>query len=468
MRTLKLGHHFTQGTVDSNEVWLDVTATSGGRVIGRSGGCRRRRRGRSRGRTSSTCTCSTARQPHRPPQPAGHLHAALQPPDSAGRRRGRALRARRPAGLTTPVEVEVKLQYRKFDATFMRFALGKTVRGRIYRSRRSPPTASRSRSRAPRCNGRAATARRFRSGSAGTTTASRCCSRHGGSEKGELRQAEAAFAEVERLGRPDGPLNLARVFYKEGRLDEAAAALRRAAASAGAPPWTVGWLNGLVNKQNGHLDEAIANFERVLDAASPEMRSADSISAGTTRSSTSSVRRCSSAPRSNGTARADARRRCSAGGRSVRAHACRGHREYRRALRAGPDHGLLGNGEPRGESCGAPRTIQARRERTRSGGGAGARGNAAANHAAQSIVIYRLDRGAAGRRLAGDRRPRASRRRSHRSRRAGSARRPHDRDRGGRVPVRSSPRGGRPPRSRGPMATAAARPRGQPYGAISA
>ena len=38
VRTLKMGHHFTQGTVDSNEVWLDVTVTSGGKVIGRSGG----------------------------------------------------------------------------------------------------------------------------------------------------------------------------------------------------------------------------------------------------------------------------------------------------------------------------------------------------------------------------------------------------------------------------------------------
>ena len=47
-----------------------------------------------------------------------------------------------------------------------------------------------------------------------------------GSEKGELRQAEAAFAEVERLGRPEGPLNLARVYHKEGRLDDAAQALR--------------------------------------------------------------------------------------------------------------------------------------------------------------------------------------------------------------------------------------------------
>jgi tetratricopeptide (TPR) repeat protein len=91
-----------------------------------------------------------------------------------------------------------------------------------------------------------------------------------GSEKGELRQAAEAFGEVERLGRPDGPLNLARVFFKEGRLEDAAGALRRAAA-AGAPPWTVAWLSGLVNKENGFLDQAIADFARVLATGPSEV-----------------------------------------------------------------------------------------------------------------------------------------------------------------------------------------------------
>ena len=66
------------------------------------------------------------------------------------------------------------------------------------------------------------------------------------------------------------PLNLARVFFKEGRLDEAASALRRAAA-AGAPPWTVAWLSGLVNKENGFLDQAIEDFERVLATGPAEV-----------------------------------------------------------------------------------------------------------------------------------------------------------------------------------------------------
>src|SRR5262249_33279966 len=37
LRTLKVGHQFTQGTADSNEVWLHVPVLDGDRIIGRSG-----------------------------------------------------------------------------------------------------------------------------------------------------------------------------------------------------------------------------------------------------------------------------------------------------------------------------------------------------------------------------------------------------------------------------------------------
>jgi hypothetical protein len=37
VRTLRLGHLFTQGTADSNEVWLEVTVRSGDQIIGHSG-----------------------------------------------------------------------------------------------------------------------------------------------------------------------------------------------------------------------------------------------------------------------------------------------------------------------------------------------------------------------------------------------------------------------------------------------
>ena len=38
VRTLNIGHLFSQGTVDSNEIWVELIARSGGRVVGHSGG----------------------------------------------------------------------------------------------------------------------------------------------------------------------------------------------------------------------------------------------------------------------------------------------------------------------------------------------------------------------------------------------------------------------------------------------
>ena len=85
-------------------------------------------------------------------------------------------------------------------------------------------------------------------------------------------QAAAAFAEVEKLKRADGPLNLARVYLKEGRLDETVTALKRAAAfEPPAPRWTLAWLNGQVNKQNGYLDKAIEEYRSVLEDRYPEL-----------------------------------------------------------------------------------------------------------------------------------------------------------------------------------------------------
>jgi tetratricopeptide (TPR) repeat protein len=92
--------------------------------------------------------------------------------------------------------------------------------------------------------------------------------------KAELRQAEAAFQEVEKLGRFDGPLNLARVYNTEGRLDEAVAALTRADSfrdDAAYPRWTWAWLSGVVNRQEGRLEEAVINLRSVLEDRTPAM-----------------------------------------------------------------------------------------------------------------------------------------------------------------------------------------------------
>ena len=44
IRTVKMGHLFTQGTADSNQIWLHVTVTLNGKIVGQSGGMDRRGR----------------------------------------------------------------------------------------------------------------------------------------------------------------------------------------------------------------------------------------------------------------------------------------------------------------------------------------------------------------------------------------------------------------------------------------
>jgi tetratricopeptide (TPR) repeat protein len=90
---------------------------------------------------------------------------------------------------------------------------------------------------------------------------------------GQLRQAEESFRRVEALGRPDGPLNLARVCIREGRLDEAVDALRRAADhDPPAYPWSVAYFTAEVNRQNGYLDKALEGFADLVNTQFQEAR----------------------------------------------------------------------------------------------------------------------------------------------------------------------------------------------------
>jgi tetratricopeptide (TPR) repeat protein len=82
-------------------------------------------------------------------------------------------------------------------------------------------------------------------------------------QQGQLRQAEQAFRKVEELGRPDGPINLARVYIREGLVQtHAPEALARAEAFAGlrARQWSLLWFSGIVNQQNGNYEAAIEDF----------------------------------------------------------------------------------------------------------------------------------------------------------------------------------------------------------------
>jgi tetratricopeptide (TPR) repeat protein len=281
LRTLKVGHQFTQGTADSNEIWVDATATSGDRVVGRSGGL----------------------GPHGEVDPWAHfLNVFMLDHD------GNRIDRRNPQNIFTPLynhqigpgaaqvahlsftvpedaagelSVKVKLQYRKFDTIYFNYVFGRGyTNGQPFQLTNDLPitTIAGDTLTFPIESGTPPAARQVQPP---LVVEWQRWNDYGiglflegdkGSEKGELIQAAQAFGEVEKLKRADGPLNLARVYFKEGRLDDAVAALQRAAKfDPPAPRWTVAWLNGLVNKQNGYLDEAIKEFRSILGDRYPEL-----------------------------------------------------------------------------------------------------------------------------------------------------------------------------------------------------
>jgi hypothetical protein len=176
-----------------------------------------------------------------------------------------------PKDLSEPVVVEANLHYRKFDTTYLRYIYGAETRNELpvmtlATDRLTFPVGAEG-SSSPARDVAAPLWQRWNDYGIGLL-------RKGGGSRGELRQAEQAFLEVERLGRPDGPLNLARVYLAQGTVeDQAIDALSRAASfDPPAPPWNVAWFTGLVNKQNGFLDEAIASFRSISEASSAELR----------------------------------------------------------------------------------------------------------------------------------------------------------------------------------------------------
>lgn len=272
-RTVKMGHEFTQGTADSNEVWLDVTVKSGDRIIGRSGGM-----GTAPSQGNEVDPWSKFlnvfmldregnRIDRRNPQDIFTPLYNNQIPPGAADITQYMLDV--PTDLTAPITIEVALKYRKFDTTYVRYIFGEERMNdlpilTLATDRITLPVAGVGgdvSAIATQTSPIDPWQRWYDYGIGLFRTADR------GGGKGLLRQAEEAFAEAEKLGRAEGVLGRARVYVREGRLEEAAEALRAAAKhEPPAYPWSVAWFSGLVAKQQGNLEEAIGLFRQVIDS----------------------------------------------------------------------------------------------------------------------------------------------------------------------------------------------------------
>ncbi len=290
IRTLKLGHPLTQGTVDSNEMWMDVTVKSGDKVIGRSGGMDARgevdryahfvnvfmldRNGNRINRRNPQDIYTPLYNHQVPPGAGWVVHYELDMPAMEQ--------------LAGPITIEIKLQYRKFDHEYVDFFTRAAKAG----AKPFPGFDPQRPANEPVINKFPITTmatdkitlpvegfdakvtnppspimdewQRWNDYGIGLLLEGK---------KGQLRQSEEVFKKVAEMGRYDGQINLARLYQLDGRLDKATEMLNVAAASKAEdlPVWTINWLKGSVNSQQAHFSEAIQNYRSVLTDRSPIM-----------------------------------------------------------------------------------------------------------------------------------------------------------------------------------------------------
>ncbi|MGY8771122.1 MAG: multiheme c-type cytochrome [Pirellulales bacterium] len=285
IRTLALGHHFTQGTVDSNQIWLEITVRAGDKIIGKSGGVDDHDLNKvdpwshmvnvflldkngNRINRRNPQDIFTALYNHQIPPGAGQtVHYELFLPEE----------------INAPITVELSLNYRKFDQQLMDFIakknheIGNTIRGHVpgkdYVNQLPITVLATDKITFP-VEGVTAevdnptpkfdTWKRWNDYGIGLLL----------NGKAQFRQAADAFKEVEKLNRWDGPMNLTRVYNAEGRIDDAVSALKRAEKfnqEKHFPSWTWAWLSGVVNRQQGNLPDAVQNLRSVLELRTPDM-----------------------------------------------------------------------------------------------------------------------------------------------------------------------------------------------------
>ncbi|MAJ47776.1 MAG: hypothetical protein CBC35_11005 [Planctomycetes bacterium TMED75] len=260
-RNTGTGHAFTQGTADSNEIWLELSVFMGDRLIGTSGSID------DDGVVDPWAYRLNAfmvdaegnrvenRMPERiftnvynhqvPPGAARATHYRLEvPPEASG-----------------PLRIEVKLRYRKFDRQLMDFVYG-VDQGRA-RVASLPAVVVASDSVVLPVGDHPASAA---DSSRDFPTWERLYDYGIGlaieGKKGPLRQSAEIFERVESLGRSEGAFGLAKVNRMQGLLDEAVAALERAARPGSTvAPWGVTYLSGLLDLDRGLIPEARTRLE---------------------------------------------------------------------------------------------------------------------------------------------------------------------------------------------------------------
>jgi tetratricopeptide (TPR) repeat protein len=271
VRTLGLGHPFSQGTVDSNEIWVELIAKQGDKIVGRSGGIgddgtvdpyahfinvyMLDRDGKRIDRRNPQDIFVPLYNKQIPPGAGQVVHFSLDVPPAAN----------------APITLEARVNYRKFDRTFRDYIFGPGKGPEL-----PVVVMAKDEVRLPVAGGPKVENppspikevwQRWNDYGIGLLLEGA----DKGGQKGELKQAEPVFEKVASLGKADGYTNLARVYLREGRIPDALAALEKASKHPEpSAPWVIAWLSAQIDERNGFLDEAITKFESVLGTNIPD------------------------------------------------------------------------------------------------------------------------------------------------------------------------------------------------------
>ncbi len=274
IRAGHIGHHLTEGTADSNELWLEVTARSGDRVLGASG--RMDEAGNVDPRAHFVNAFVIGRDGERIDRRNVHdmftkLYDHQIPPDAAAVAH---FRLDVPADLDHSVTIQASLRYRKFNMDLMAFVAGIEGWTQDSADGQSPTARWRTLPVTTLATDRVTFSIAGSAESADNQADARALWRRWNDYgiamllKGApgRRQAEAAFNRVAAFGRYDGALNLSRLYLDEDRLDDAANQAYRASILGGdrAPTWTIAWLTGMVQWRRGYLTEAEVSLREAV------------------------------------------------------------------------------------------------------------------------------------------------------------------------------------------------------------
>ena len=278
IRTLGVGHPFSQGTVDSNEIWVDFQATAGGKEFGRNGALRDGAAGPLDPWSHQINVHMLDRNGNRinrrnPQDIFTPLYDKQIPPGAAAVAH---YRIDVPADIKEAVELTAKVRYRKFDYEYMK----------LVHEGKEPPALP----IVDVCTDKVTlpvegVAEKVPEQISPVKPAWQRWNDYGIGEfleggvtvkRGHYKQAEAVFKAMLALNdkdaTPNAHVNLARVYVEEGRYDEAAAQLKAASeCEVPAPWWTRAWFTSVVNGETAtsreQIESAIADMERLLDPA---------------------------------------------------------------------------------------------------------------------------------------------------------------------------------------------------------